>query len=357
MNSVKRLVIGAAVLTGAAVILLGCTVRPVADSGAAATAEAGSTPQPVDYASAENWLSAPTTITQPVDVFYLYPTSFQRASSDAPVIAAIDDPGMRQRAQAAFARQATAFETAANIFAPYYRQADAQYTLALPLEEQDKVVGDIPAGDALAAFQYYLEHDNGGRPFILAGHSQGSNVLLYLLSDYMKEHPDVYKRMIAAYVIGYSITPSYLAANPHLKFAEGPGDTGVIVSYNTEAPTIGGTNPVVQPGSLAINPISWTRDETPAPAAQNPGSIELMQTGYPVTGADGKPALVKDFADARVDIDRGVVICSTCPVDELAPGNALFPKGVFHTFDYPFYYFSIRENAAERIASFLAKQP
>lgn len=98
-------------------------------------------------------------------------------------------------------------------------------------------------------------------------------------------------------------------------------------------------------------------DETPAPAAQNPGSIELMQTGYPVTGADGQPTLVKDFADAQVDVERGVVICSTCPVDKLAPGNALFPRGVFHTFDYPFYYFSIRENAAVRIGSFLAKQP
>ena len=98
MNSIKQLVMGAAVLAGAAVILLGCSVRPVTDSGAAATSAAASTPQPVDYASADNWLSAPTTITQPVDVFYLYPTSFWRASSDAPVIAAVDDSGMRQRA-------------------------------------------------------------------------------------------------------------------------------------------------------------------------------------------------------------------------------------------------------------------
>jgi hypothetical protein len=28
-----------------------------------------------------------------------------------------------------------------------------------------------------------------------------------LPADYMKEHPAVYKRMIAAYIIGYSITP------------------------------------------------------------------------------------------------------------------------------------------------------
>ena len=98
MNSIKQLVISTAVLAGTAAVLLGCTVQPVADTRSTSAQEAGSTAPPVDYASAENWLSAPVTITQPVDVFYLYPTSFQRAASDAPVIATIDDPGMRQRA-------------------------------------------------------------------------------------------------------------------------------------------------------------------------------------------------------------------------------------------------------------------
>lgn len=32
-----------------------------------------------------------------------------------------------------------------------------------------------------------------------------------ILAEYMKEHPDLYKRMIAAYVIGYSVTGAYLA--------------------------------------------------------------------------------------------------------------------------------------------------
>ena len=31
--------------------------------------------------------------------------------------------------------------------------------------------------------------------------------------------------MIAAYVIGYSVTKDYLAQNTHLKFAAGAGDT------------------------------------------------------------------------------------------------------------------------------------
>ncbi len=80
--------------------------------------------------------------------------------------------------------------------------------------------------------------------------------MIILLAKYIKENPEVYSRMIAAYVIGYSITPDYLAKNPHLKFATGPDDTGVIISYNTEAPTIEGTNGVVLPKAKVINPIN-----------------------------------------------------------------------------------------------------
>jgi hypothetical protein len=103
--------------------------------------------------------------------------------------------------------------------------------------------------DGVAAFDYYIRHFNNSRPFFLVGHSQGATILSNLLAGYMKEHPDVYSRMIAAYVIGQPITDEYLARNHHLKFAEGPDDTGVIVSWNTEAPEIGGTPPAFENGS------------------------------------------------------------------------------------------------------------
>ena len=79
--------------------------------------------------------------------------------------------------------------------------------------------------------------------------------------------------MIAAYVIGYSVTKDYLAQNTHLKFAAGANDTGVIVSYNTEAPVVSGDNPVLLDGGISINPISWTLDETLAVAGNNLGSM------------------------------------------------------------------------------------
>lgn len=301
-----------------------------------------------DYAKPEHWLSRPAVPTKAVDVFYLYPTVYQKKTKEDLNICNVDNPDMLKISQLAFAYQASAFAPTANLYAPYYRQADAAYTLQLPLAEQGKVVGGIPATDGLAAFDYYIKNYNQGRPFILAGHSQGSNILLYLLSDYMKQNPKVYARMIAAYVIGYSITPEYLAQNPHLKFAKGPEDTGVIVSYNTEAPQMVGKNPVVLPGALVINPISWTRSEKLAPAEDNLGSIDM--------GPDGLMIFQKAYADARIDKAKGVVICSTVDVEKLSPGNQVFPKGIYHHYDYLFYYFNLRDNAANRTNKFLKEQ-
>jgi len=300
-----------------------------------------------DYSKSQHWLSLPSSAEKEVDVFYLYPTVFQKADKNESNICNIDNPSMLKYSKLARAFQVSAFETVGNIYAPYYRQADAAYTLSLPLAEQEKVIGGIPTSDAVAAFDYYIKNYNEGRPFILAGHSQGSNVLLYLLSDYMKKNPEVYSRMIAAYVIGYSITPEYLAKNPHLKFAQGPNDTGVIISYNTEATKIEGRNPVLLPGALAINPISWSRGEEVATAGESLGSIEMDATG--------KIATLTNYADAQVNLDRGVVICSTTDVDKLSPGNQVFPRGVYHHYDYLFYYYNIRENAANRTKTFLNK--
>ncbi len=249
----------------------------------------------------------------------------------------------------AFKRTATAFEPFADVYAPYYRQADARYVLTLPLPEHDALIAGIPTLDAVAAFDYYIKHFNHGRPFILAGHSQGSKVLLNLLTGYLKDHPDVYQRMIAAYVIGYPVTAQIIEDNPHLKFAQGPDDTGVIISYNTQAPdVVPGVNPVLSGlVGLVINPITWTRTETVATTVEGLGSI----MPDPVTLAF-EP--VPQYADARVDIANGVLICTTADEDVLYElTQHKFPRGVYHSFDYPFYYFNIRENAQNRVNKYL----
>jgi len=296
-----------------------------------------------DYSVASHWLSMPAVTDKTVDVFYLYPTAWRKvnpADPTEPNICEVDNASMLLGSKSAFARQATAFETVANIFAPYYRQADAAYTLGLAETEQEKVIAAEPSIDGLAAFDYYIKYKNNGRPFILAGHSQGSNVLLNLLSEYMAKNPDVYKRMIAAYVIGYSVTNTYLAKNPHLKFAQGADDTGVIISYNTQSPDLAaGKNPVVLPGALVINPITWTTSSVLADKSMGLGSF------MPV---DGVLVKVQQYADAQVDAAKGALITTANPTG-LQLG---FGPGVYHSYDYPFYYFNLRENAANRISNY-----
>jgi len=310
-----------------------------------------------DYANSTNWLALPSSTApkKKVDVFYLSDTTYQKPDANSPNIGPINDRAMKAGAKNAFSRTATAFENVADIYAPYNRQVDAMYKKSLPIAEQLKLEAGIPTSDAMSAFDYYIKHYNKGRPFIMAGHSQGSNLTANILADYMKKNPKVYKRMVAAYVIGYSITPQYLSQNPDLKFAEGPSDTGVIVSYNTEAPVVDGVNPVTMPGGIAINPITWIRGEEIAPAALSAGSLLLNKDGTPQLDKDGNPVRVPHYADAQVNKVRGVVICSTADVNLLSPGNALLPKGVYHSFDYPFYYFNLRANADARVAEYLLK--
>ncbi len=299
-----------------------------------------------DYSKSEHWLSLPASVDKEVDVFWISPTTWQKVDDNDSNICNIDNPIMLIGTKLAFYKDATAFENVGNIYAPYYRQGDAGYFLSMPsIEERDKFVGGIPKSDVFAAFDYYIMNYNNGRPFIIASHSQGTMIARFLLSEYMRENPEVYNRMIVAYIIGYSVTDEYLAENPHLKFAEGPNDTGVIISYNTEAP--GATdNPLVFPGAISINPITWTREETLATAEQSLGSR--------VINAQLQAVFMKNYADAQVNKTRGTVITTT--VDAKASNTVGLPDGIYHPHDYPFYYYNIRENAENRVKNFLSKQ-
>ena len=184
------------------------------------TSAAAATPvKATDYSKRIHWLSLPSRVTKKVDVFYLYPTSYVRPDAGAPIICAVYDPAMMRGAQIAYSRQATAFTPSAAIYAPYYRQADSAARAALPQSEQAKIVAGAPTVDAIAAFDYYIKHYNHGRPFILAGHSLGSNVLANLLAQYMKKHPAVYKRMIAA---TWSATRSRRGYSPRTPCSSSP---------------------------------------------------------------------------------------------------------------------------------------
>jgi len=65
---------------------------------------------------------------------------------------------------------------------------------------------------------------------------------------------------------------------------------------------------------------------------------------------------VPQYADAQIDTTKGALICSTADqayIILINTGAGL--TGVYHIFDIPFYYYNLRQNAANRANKFLNK--
>lgn len=288
-------------------------------------------------------------ITHEVDTFYIYPTCYADESEDAEPICDVNHAGMREGADRVYEDQATVYEESTNVFAPYYRQSNIFKVAGMSNEELDEYQRNEQRTDIYGALDYYFEHYNEGRPFIIAGHSQGSIMIKIVLGEYMQEHPEYYERMVAAYPIGYSITTDWLAEHPDITFAEGADDTGVVVSWNTEGPgNKGHKNLVVDENAVSINPISWKRDDTYASFEENSGSRVLNEE-------TGEYEIVKGLADAQVDTERGVVICTSKEVTYSADSELFGPESL-HGSDYSLYYENLRENVAARVESYLEKK-
>ena len=308
---------------------------------------------PTDYSKAENWMYAQTDAVHEVDLLYFYPTVINPPASG--YLVGISDE-MRDAAHFAYAETASAFCPYTNVFAPFYRQlGGTKKTIeAMDLSQTDfdpKNLDRVQSykdllfytevrTDAYAALDYYFEHYNNGRPFIIAGHSQGSGVIIIILEEYMQVHPEFYARMVAAYPIGFSLYQKDLDDNPHVKFAKGATDTGVTITWNTCG---AGDGPSFYAGCLAINPLNWKCDETPASASENLGKHVQNRTLHNWSIQPGT-------ADARVDLKRGVVVCTTNSDYETVPG---FDPLSLHSYDYAEYYVNIRENGLERCSAFL----
>ncbi len=302
-----------------------------------------------DYSKEDCWLQLPE-ITKDVDTFYIYSTLYVESSFEkgAPDYATLETPEMVMGAMGEYVTNASVYEDSTNVFVPYYRQAGMRYAgeVAEKTGDIDAALSGISYEDIKAALDYYFENYNNGRPFIIAGHSQGSAMVKYVLKNYFKEHSDYYERMIAAYAIGYSITKEDLEEYPYFKFATGESDTGVIVSWNTEGPRNveeNAHNVVVLPNAISINPLNWKLDDTYAPASENLGSLMLNKEtdDYEITDVG---------ADAQVVPDRGVIVTNTS-YDQYAAAEFFGPQS-FHEDDYTLYYNNIKENVAKRIAAY-----
>jgi ribosomal protein L28 len=165
MKAVKRICIVTSLISVVILTLCGCSKNVTEETAATG----------LDYSLESNWLALPADADERnVDVFYVYPTIYQGDG-----LQDVTDADQITASQVPLRTQASVFADSANIYAPMYRQvgrAGFENT-----EELDSFL-QVGEQDVKTALSYYLENYNNGKPFIIAGHSQGSSTLISLLT-------------------------------------------------------------------------------------------------------------------------------------------------------------------------------
>jgi len=295
---------------------------------------------PIDYSTVGNWAYFGIG-DKNTDLFLIAPTVY---GSDDVFNMPVDDAGHRRRFTGALNMQRGIYEDSTRMFAPFYRQA-AFAVYGMDEAEAERYFA-LAYADVRTAFMHYMEHHNEGRPLVLAGFSQGADMALRLMKEFSGD-AEITRLLVAAYIIGWRVMPEDLAAYPFLRMAEGADDIGVIVCINTEAEFVTGSI-IVPEATLGINPLNWRTDSVYAPRELNRGACFTDYDGNIVRE-------IPHFTGARLDGKRGVVKVTDVSPDEYPPRIDLFEEGVYHIYDYLFFYRNLQENVALRAAAYIQK--
>lgn len=297
-------------------------------------------PYSVNYSSKENWAYFAQGEGKEADLFLICPTVDM--GKDGAFNMSLDDEKTKANFLGALNMERGIYEDSATMYAPYYRQMTFPvYSMS---DEEMKPYLEIAYQDVADAFEYYFDNCNNGRPIILAGFSQGSQLALMLMEEYFDD-PQYSDRLVAAYCIGWRITEEDINEYPHLLMAQGESDTGVIVSFNSEAEGVDAS--IIVPNGVktfGINPLNWKTDSTPADRILNEGACFTNYSGE-------IEQEIAQLSGAYLDKERGTL--RVTDVDPEDYNNSLFPEGVYHLYDYQFFYRNLQKNVAVRTAAFL----
>lgn len=296
------------------------------------------------YRSPLMWAQRSTAPERPVDLFLVGATADHGKDGTFQSSCYLQDDRYFQ--SSLLNMQAGLYTDVCNIYAPYYRQACLS-VYYLPDPDRGPYFAQAYR-DVRAAFQWYLEHHNSGRPIILAGYSQGADLALRLLEEFFGDQ-QLQSQLVAAYLIGWRVTQEDLTQFPHLHMAQGETDTGVIVSFNSAAPGVTGSIIVPQGGyTYGINPLNWRTDETPADKSQNPGAVDLHMDG----SMDDDP---EGLVGCYRSVERGTLIVPGLDPADYPPGEPIFVEGCYHNYELNFYCRSVQQNVRDRVEAYLTQ--
>lgn len=264
-----------------------------------------------------------------VDVFFIHPTTLTKYS-DERMNADIYDAVLNAKTDyTSILFQASAFNQF-RVFAPRYRQAHLR---AYYIKDTVAALNafDTAYADVKAAFEYYLEHFNGGRPIIIASHSQGSTHAIRLLKEFF-DGTNLSNRLVVAYIPGMNIPRNSFNK---LQPCKDSLQTGCFCGWRTYRQ---GFEPEIEERyrfSYVTNPLTWTTDEAYAPATENKGAVlrKFNKVYRHVTGAE---------------VHGGILWVKRPKF----PGSFLYRTSNYHIGDINLFYLNVRSNIQTRVRAF-----
>lgn len=334
---------------------------------------------PLDYAREDAWLALPGKASAAhrvptgsgfsnlqdvarADVFYIHPTT--SVSRKDVLNTPIDDPEVVKMDAIMLMTQATPFNGVARVYAPRYRQVALHvYFLS---EDEQQAPSNRAYADVKAAFEFYVNNYNQGRPFFLVGHSQGANHAQRLLSEVIQGHP-IQERLVAAYVPGIPLPRTVFRDDlRRIPPCHRPAQIGCAAVWGTFGLNGGddllGWSDTVHWDAASqrwmarhgaamenINPVSWDKRRPRTPAAAHRGGTPFGKTQatfftHPVTGM------------VSVSDERGYAFVSPRLPKALFDDDGLFGGENYHVFDIALFWVDIRENARLRLRTFLRQR-
>lgn len=330
---------------------------PTAVALLAASFFSSAAPPAPDYAKETSWAAWPgrpgpvdtmplgvtEKIDTGVDVFFVHPTSYlssfsENARFDAGGITGAGITNMMKR-------QASAFNGCCRVYAPRYRQASTKAITSHSLKAY--AVNELAYSDVRRAFDAFIAAGKG-RPFIIAGHSQGSIHALRLLQQRIAG-TELQQRMVAAYLVGAALPLEVAQLVP---ICETPQQTGCMLTwnsvsqYNTDSSNLensmlwwlGQYQPMGKLAQLCVNPLDWYVDSA-ADAHANLGSVYSFYKYALWEPLKGKIGAHCKNGWLGVDVPWAW---------RLYFSDLLTWAGYYHDFDYRLFYMNIRANAIER---------
>ena len=299
--------------------------------------------EPLDYSDGANWAYYREGEGKPADLFIVCPTVDTRSYANSVDL----NEKLKGKFVSALDAEKGIYADSCRLYSPYYRQMSIN---AYTFGDEDFAKAEKNAFlDVSAAFRYYLDNENDGRPIVLAGFSQGAQMCIELLKEFFGDTAEgraLNKKLVAVYAIGWRITDEDIKAYPQIVPAKGESDTGSVICYECEDGAVTGS--IIIPEGVkthSINPLNWKTDGTPADKSLNKGALFSEEQG-----------VIPGFCGAQIDEARGSITVPGVSREDFPKVLDVFPDGCFHIYDNMFFYTNLKENVALRVNAYLEAQ-